>query len=166
LSTLLEAVKNLRIAGLNVELDVYGAGTMSTPKASGINYRGRIPFGDAQKVIRAYDLLVLPSLHDGWGVVVNEALMQGVPVVVSTACGARTLVEVSGAGRVFEAGSSDDLMEALSQFFGKYRLVDCQRKARDFAPSLEPIFAATYLYHSLLHVSDPQIPVPKPPWYP
>jgi len=36
------------------------------------------------------DALVLPSRHDGWGLVVNEALASGIPVVATTAVGAAT----------------------------------------------------------------------------
>jgi glycosyltransferase involved in cell wall biosynthesis len=117
LPTLIEAVKRLRIDGHDVELDVYGPGDASLLESNGVHYRGVIPFGRAQQAIRLYDLLVLPSLHDGWGVVVNEALIQGVPALVSSACGAKTLIEVSGAGSIFEAGSADDLMRALREEF-------------------------------------------------
>lgn len=40
-----------------------------------------------------YDLMLLPSRHDGWGAAVNEALMAGMPVVVSKRCGSSTLLK-------------------------------------------------------------------------
>jgi len=117
-------------------------------------------------VIRVYDLLVLPSLHDGWGVVVNEALIQGVPALVSDACGAKTLIEVSGAGSIFEAGSADDLMRVLRELSDPVRLADCQRNARAYGPQLDPVLAANQLHQCLLSAADPQITVPLSPWYP
>lgn len=36
----------------------------------------------------AADVFVLPSRHDGWGVVINQALGSGMPVIASTAAGA------------------------------------------------------------------------------
>ena len=44
-------------------------------------------------LISRSDLLVLPSRWDGWGAVVNEALMCGVPVVCSDRCGAMDLLD-------------------------------------------------------------------------
>jgi glycosyltransferase involved in cell wall biosynthesis len=166
LPTLIEAVKRLRIEGHDIELDVYGPGDASLLESIGVHYRGVIPFGQAQKVIRAYDLLVLPSLHDGWGVVVNEALLQGVPALVSNACGAKTLVEVSGAGSIFEAGSVEDLMRVLRELCDPARLADCQRNARTYGPQLNPVLAANQLHLCLLSAADPQIAVPLSPWYP
>jgi glycosyltransferase involved in cell wall biosynthesis len=63
----------------------------------------------------AADLLVLPSLHsETWGLVVNEALHHGLPVVVSDAVGcAPDLVEAQRTGEVFAAGSIRDLTNAL-----------------------------------------------------
>jgi glycosyltransferase involved in cell wall biosynthesis len=165
LPTLLAAVQRLRVEGVDLTLDVYGPGDASSLAGPGIEYRGIIPFGSAQKVIRAYDILVLPSLEDGWGVVVNEALMQGVPALVSNTCGARTLVKVSGAGSIFEAGSADDLMRALRELSQPDRLADCQRNARAFGPFLDPVFAAHQLHKFLLNFPGPRGSAALSPWY-
>lgn len=57
--------------------------------------------------------LVLPSVHDGWGVVVNEALMVGTKVIVSDAAGASCLVTVPTAGQVFKSGDVLSLQQKL-----------------------------------------------------
>ena len=165
LPTLLEAVKRLRNEDVDILLDVYGPGNASTVAGPGIDYRGIIPFGSTQNVIRSYDLLVLPSLHDGWGVVVNEALMQGVPVLVSNACGAKTLIEVSGAGNIFEAGSADDLMRALRELSQPGRLSDCQRNARAYRSFLTPAFAAQQLHNYLANLAGNLGSEKLSPWY-
>jgi len=63
----------------------------------------------------AADVMVLPSQHsETWGLVVNEALMHGVPCVVSSAVGcAEDLVVPDRTGEVFEVGSRSSLLEAL-----------------------------------------------------
>lgn len=58
--------------------------------------------------------LVLPSFSEPWGLVVNEALSYGCPVVVSHRCGCvPELVENKPTGFVFEAENIDDLAAKL-----------------------------------------------------
>lgn len=58
--------------------------------------------------------LVLPSFSEPWGLVVNEALCYGCPVVVSHRCGCvPELVEDKPTGFVFEAGNVDELASKL-----------------------------------------------------
>lgn len=65
----------------------------------------------------AADLLVLPSRYgETWGLVVNEALMHGLPCVVSDAVGSQPdLVEPGVTGHVFAGGDPASLSEALSR---------------------------------------------------
>jgi glycosyltransferase involved in cell wall biosynthesis len=65
----------------------------------------------------AADVMVLPSQHsETWGLVVNEALMHGVPCVVSSAVGCGDDLIVPGrTGEVFEVGSRDSLVAALTR---------------------------------------------------
>ena len=56
------------------------------------------------------DVLILPSLYDGWGAVVNEALQAGCFVICSNACGASALLDKNNKlGLVFNAGDDKDL---------------------------------------------------------
>ncbi len=61
--------------------------------------------------------LVLPSSQaEQWGLVVNEAMATGLPVVVSSACGCvEDLVEDDVTGYRFAAGDSDQLVLALDR---------------------------------------------------
>lgn len=60
--------------------------------------------------------VVLPSRWDGWGLVVNEALQSGVPVIVSSAAGAAELVAHGRNGFVHEAGDLAALTEVIGNF--------------------------------------------------
>jgi glycosyltransferase involved in cell wall biosynthesis len=78
----------------------------------------RVGFQQQRALSRYYhaaDVMVLPSLRgETWGLVVNEALHHGVPVVVSDAVGcAPDLVELGQTGEVCVAGSVPDLTAAL-----------------------------------------------------
>ncbi|MBX6390861.1 MAG: glycosyltransferase, partial [Frankia sp.] len=59
------------------------------------------------------DLLVLPSEHETWGLVVNEAMAAGLLPVVSTAVGAGPDL-VAGLGRIFPVGDIDALAACLA----------------------------------------------------
>lgn len=64
---------------------------------------------DVPKWMQKNDILVLPSIYDGWGAVVNEALQAGLYVVCSDACGAADLLKDEKLGKVFHAGDADEL---------------------------------------------------------
>lgn len=167
LAILVDAMKKLEKMGLTVFLDIYGPGN-PTPfqlPTKHVEYKGVIPFGQAQKIISTYDLLVLPSLHDGWGVVVNEALLQSVPVLVSDACGARLLVENSGAGTVFEANNLEALLETIANLArAPETLCLWREKASIYCTLITPAVAGRYLYDVLSYVDNGSVNRPSAPW--
>lgn len=79
-----------------------------------VNFLGSIPNAEIFSHIAAADLLILPSRWDGWGAVINEAMIAGTPVVVSDACGAASLVASRNSGQVFKRGDVDDLCKKMS----------------------------------------------------
>lgn len=71
---------------------------------------------DLAKHYLASDALVLASRDDPWGLVVNEAMAAGLPVICSDACGANLdLVEEDVTGFDFSSGSADDLAFAIDK---------------------------------------------------
>ena len=60
------------------------------------------------------DLLVLPSRYDGWGAVVNEALLCGTPVVCSDAAGAACVLD-GELGSAFPSENVTELRKALER---------------------------------------------------
>jgi glycosyltransferase involved in cell wall biosynthesis len=68
------------------------------------------------RTLAAADLVALPSASETWGLVVNEALCLGRPVLVSDRVGcAEDLVEPGANGWVFRAGDVGALAAALRQ---------------------------------------------------
>lgn len=66
---------------------------------------------------RRAEALVLPSLRETWGLVVNEAMASGLPVLVSNGCGcADALVSVGRNGYRFDPESREQMVTALSTF--------------------------------------------------
>jgi glycosyltransferase involved in cell wall biosynthesis len=93
---LLKAFENLVQEGRGIELHLVGregdlpewlASLQSDTRAQ-IVYHGFRQPNELPKLFGQADVFVLPSRHDGWGVVVNQALGAGMPVITTTAAGA------------------------------------------------------------------------------
>ncbi len=66
------------------------------------------------------DIFVLPSHHDPWGLVVNEAMHMGLPVIVTEAAAAHEMV--GEAGVVIPPGDGERLSETLRRLFNDTHL--------------------------------------------
>jgi glycosyltransferase involved in cell wall biosynthesis len=120
--TLIRAFDSLRHR-VDCALLLVGDGPLREEVADHV-HRNKIPnvhvagFLNQSEISKAYavsDLLVLPSVeHETWGLVVNEAMNFGIPIVVSdkVGCG-RDLVRSGVNGAIFQAGSSAALADAL-----------------------------------------------------
>jgi len=70
------------------------------------------------KYYYAGDVLILPSYNESWGLVVNEAMAAGLPVIVSDECGSSLdLVRNGENGFVIHAGSFEDIAKAIEKVF-------------------------------------------------
>jgi glycosyltransferase involved in cell wall biosynthesis len=113
---LLEAARAVGASQVHVELV---GGTTSRPaRAALARLRAGLDVvaGPAANLVEAYhraELFVLPTLHDGYGFVVAEAMACGLPVVVTDTCGARDLIEDGVTGWVVPAGETAPLVDVL-----------------------------------------------------
>ncbi len=78
-----------------------------------IKFLGAIPNKELIVYYRALDAFVLPSKSETWGLVVEEALNNGLPVIVSDKVGCRDDLVTKETGIVFDHSSSDSLKEAV-----------------------------------------------------
>lgn len=67
-----------------------------------IKILGRLSNTEVTKQMALHDYLILPSLYDGWGAVINEALSQGTRVLCSKSCGASILLDGKERGEAFD----------------------------------------------------------------
>ncbi len=68
-------------------------------------------------ILALSNVLILPSRSEPWGLVVNEAMACGLPVIVSDRCGcAADLVQDDRNGFVFDPDVPDELTVHLTQF--------------------------------------------------
>lgn len=89
---------------------------------------GNIPNNRIYEYLAQSDLLVLPSLFDGWGAVVNEALIQGCRVLCSDKCGSSVLLDGNTRGGTFEIENSSDLVRKLKIWLGLGPLTHNERE--------------------------------------
>lgn len=120
---LIESIRKLKSEGVAVSLVVVGDGECRKElerQAQGlpIDFRGALFGQEKIDALHEFEALVLYSSFEPWGLVVNEALASGIPVVVSDKVGARRdLVEGELAtGLVAKWNDVDDLTDKMRQF--------------------------------------------------
>ena len=170
LELVIEALR--RIPERDVELTVVGGGpleeTLRRRARAALDEQvlwvGRVSMGVVQREMARADCLVLPSSHDGWGVVVTEALMVGTPVICSDRCGAAGVVRRSGQGGVFKSGDVADLAERIGvEVDSGGQCAASRRELRSWAQCLGADAGAEYLRRIVRHAAGDE-PRPAPPW--
>lgn len=82
-----------------------------------VTFTGGMPWYQVPQWLAKSDVLVLPSLSEPWGLVVNEAMVCGLPVIVSDKCGcAIDLVDPQKNGFVFDPTNENELIEKMRFF--------------------------------------------------
>jgi glycosyltransferase involved in cell wall biosynthesis len=86
---------------------------------TGIEFAGYLEGVAKAQELALATALVLPSTYEPWGLVVNEGLYVGTPVLVSSVAGAAELIQPGGNGFVFDVSTGDrelrDILGALSR---------------------------------------------------
>ena len=105
----------LRLVGREAELPAELAKLPPAARAR-IVYEGFQPPEELPRFFSQADVFVLPSRYDGWGVVVNQALGAGLPIICSDAVGAaHDLIEEGINGCTFPAGDRDALLAQMER---------------------------------------------------
>ncbi|MDO9438893.1 glycosyltransferase family 4 protein [Hydrogenophaga sp.] len=95
--------------------------TLALPLADRIVWHGELPGAALHAHYAAADVFVLPSLYEGYGMVVAEAVAHGLPVVCTDG-GALAHTLPSGAGLQVKAGDVPTLQAALARIMGEPEL--------------------------------------------
>jgi glycosyltransferase involved in cell wall biosynthesis len=121
---LIRAADRLLRDGLDFTLIIAGDGGEAAYLASLIGElgrEGRIRLlgyrGDATEVFRAMDVFLLSSLREGLPNVLLEAMASGVPVAAPRIAGIPGLLGDGEFGLLFDAGSLDQMTDALAKLF-------------------------------------------------
>lgn len=78
-----------------------------------VHFLGFLNQTELARAYAAADVLCLPSRLEAWGLVVNEAIAMGRPVVVTDSCGVAADIAKTGAGLVAPSESAGALAQAL-----------------------------------------------------
>jgi glycosyltransferase involved in cell wall biosynthesis len=149
-------------SGLNWQVELIGDGPQirklrrlcaSLDMQGRVDFRGAVDRTVAMECLSASDLLVLPSRFDGWGAVVNEALMLGVPVICTDGCGASDLIRAPWLGSVVRAGSVSSLSQALGLWIARGKKTRMQSEhIKGWSACIEGPVIANYFTSVLEHV--------------
>jgi glycosyltransferase involved in cell wall biosynthesis len=83
------------------------------PALPGLRLLGRVPNADMPGLYARADVLVLPSLQEGFSLVLLEALASGLRIIATPQTGAADLVEDPSLGALVECASVESLRAAM-----------------------------------------------------
>ncbi len=114
---LLDLWKNAAF-GIHAELHLFGSLQLPSSLVSqlpdNVFLHGSVSRDDLMLAYQKASVLVFPTLLDGFGLVVTEALANGLPVITSGNAGAADLIRNGYNGFVFDADKPQMLLEQLS----------------------------------------------------
>lgn len=91
--------------------------TLEKDRISDIVFTGGKLWREVPEYFALADVFILPSSSEPWGLVVNEAMVCGLPVIVSDRCGAAYDLVVSGEnGFVFDPYNENELLDRMRYF--------------------------------------------------
>jgi glycosyltransferase involved in cell wall biosynthesis len=119
--------------------------------------RGSLAFRDLPRAYADAGILVFPTLADDWGMVVNEALASGVPVLGSRYAQAVEDLCVEGeTGWMFRPDQGDEMERALDAALdtSPEALDEMRRAARERVATLTSETAANVMYEAVVHALE------------
>ena len=122
---------------LNKPLTIVGVGELESKLKQlankNITFSGFVPNEDIYKWYLNHDVFVLPSLAEPWGLVVEEAIYFGLPVIVSEAVGCQEeMVIKPNTGLSFSPYDQASLINAISKIESNYDFYKNNCQSFDF----------------------------------
>lgn len=115
-----------------------------------VKFLGAVNINDVRLYLGKSDCLLLPSIHDGWGAVVSEALIEGASIICSNTCGSAGLVKISKYGMTFDYDDEDGLLVCLKKIISDGKISKEKRiEIKSWAKDLNVESGADYLYSIL-----------------
>lgn len=116
-----------------VDLYIIGGGiaTSCIQKSLGkVHYLGTMSHNSVLNCMRDADILLFPSLSDGFGLVVSEAMSQGTPAIVSDHCGAMDVIQDGVNGWIVPSRNSEAIVDKIQSILRNRSCIEgCGRNA-------------------------------------
>jgi len=93
------------------------------------NWIPSLSHADILKIMQVHDVLVFPSLFEGFGLVISEAMSQGLPVITTDRTAGPDLIDHDENGWIIEAGSTSAIQMAIEQLITRPDLIRKAGKA-------------------------------------
>lgn len=126
----IEALYILKARGItNIQLDLIGAGSseqylkelaLKYELSERVNFLGLKDRNYIYTHLKNYDLLIQPSLYEGFGLTVVEGMASKVPVLLSNVDGPMEIIENGKYGYHFQSGNAEDLAKQLDSIIKQY----------------------------------------------
>ncbi|PIQ90089.1 MAG: hypothetical protein COV71_05970 [Candidatus Omnitrophica bacterium CG11_big_fil_rev_8_21_14_0_20_41_12] len=113
-----------------------------------------------EDILAVMDIFVMPSLQEGLGLALMEAMAQGLPVIGSKVGGIKTLIQNEITGLLVEPAEVDELSRAITRLFKDDQLrhdlgVNARKFIIDNFSKTKMVEATEKVYEECLSVSSP-----------
>tara|TARA_B110000208_G_C11775666_1_gene431941 strand:- start:234 stop:1508 length:1275 start_codon:yes stop_codon:yes gene_type:complete len=131
---ILEAAKIL--SDQNFQFNLIGLGMSNhselyKPYKNYVNFLGLVSFETLLGQLKSSDVFIFPSLGEGFGLVLLEALSSGLPVISSRNCAGPDLIEDGKNGFLIDAGDTSALVDKILWFqSNRDKLLEMSQYAR------------------------------------
>lgn len=126
ISYVFEAVRGLDD---RVELTVVGSGNIGACPAlkealSHVRYIPTLPHGEVLRLMAEHDVFVFPSLFEGFGLVITEAMSQGTPVITTSRTCGPDIITHGVDGWIVEPGDAMPIRDILMRLAANPQLIE------------------------------------------
>ena len=83
-----------------------------------------LPHAQVLECMRGHDVLVFPSLFEGFGLVITEAMSQGTPVITTDRTAGGDLIAHGANGWLAQAGNTDSLRQGIQELLDDPRRIE------------------------------------------
>ncbi|MDB5287265.1 MAG: glycosyl transferase family 1 [Mucilaginibacter sp.] len=97
-----------------------------------------LPHAGILKIMKEHDVLVFPSLFEGFGLVITEAMAQGTPVITTERTAGPDVIEHDNNGWLIKAGDEQDIQHAIEKLLQQPQLIANAGKAAMETARLRP----------------------------
>jgi glycosyltransferase involved in cell wall biosynthesis len=156
---LIEAAARLKPFFPNLHVVLVGNGELQTELsalADRLGLKDSVHFlgerDDVEVCLSAMDLFVLPSLNEGMGRALVEAMAAGLPVIASRTGGVPALIEHGRTGLLVPAGDADALAEAIRQALDRPDWA--KRMGQAASQRIDRMFDAAAMVHAVEQVYE------------